>query len=261
MVRRRQVYHRCVTRGQRVSTQTVLVQRCRTHGHTVHCENLIQLAVAGVLERVHAVAAEQLNDKVHQILRACADEDVVRRDIDAAEVVQVAHDLLSKFRRAAWVGRTEQRTRVFAQHTARQPRPCRERKAAVIDKIRAKIVRIGLLGGGNRRQRRCKWLLRLGDRHGKLLLHKVAAPWRRGDVAFGGKLTVSGFHGDLADAQIGRQLAFARQARAAGQGAGHDVRADSVVELLVERLLVVRFEMVSQHGRRLLSLRLLQNLC
>ena len=88
----------------------MLVQRCRTHGHTVHCENLIQLAVAGVLERVHAVAAEQLNDKVHQILRACADEDVVRRDIDAAEVVQVAHDLLSKFRRAAWVGRTEQRT-------------------------------------------------------------------------------------------------------------------------------------------------------
>ncbi|MFR0923207.1 MAG: hypothetical protein ACLSGI_00145 [Butyricicoccaceae bacterium] len=52
-----------------------------------------------------------------------------------------------------------------------------------------------------------------------------------------------------------------RQARAAGQGAGHDVRADSVVELLVEWLLVVRFEMVSQHGRRLLSLRLLQNLC
>ena len=261
MVRRRKVYHRCVTRGQRVSTQTVLVQRCRTHGHTVHCENLIQLAVAGVLERVHTVAAEQLNDKVHQILRACADEDVVRRDIDAAEVVQVAHDLLSKFRRATWVGRTEQCTRVFAQHTARQPRPCGERKAAVIDKIRAKIVRIGLLRGENRRQRRCKWLLRLGDWHGKLLLHKVAAPWRRGDVAFGGKLTVSGFHGDLADAQIGRQLAFARQARAAGQGAGHDVRADSVVELLVERLLVVRFEMVSQHGRMLLSLRLLQNLC
>ena len=77
----------------------------------------------------------------------------------------------------------------------------------------------------------------------------------------GGKLAVGGFHGDLADAQIGRQLAFARQACATGQGAGHDVRADSVVELLVERLLVVRFEMVSQHGRRLLSLRLLQNLC
>ena len=90
---------------------------------------------------------------------------------------------------------------------------------------------------------------------------RQAAPWRRGDVAFGGKLAVGGFHGDLADAQIGRQLAFARQARAAGQGAGHDVRADSVVELLVERLLVVRFEMVSQHGRKLLSLRLLQNLC
>ena len=99
-----------------------------------------------------------------------------------------------------------------------------------------------------------------------LLIWKAAArsypPVVTGAVKiFGGKLTVSGFHGDLADAQIGRQLAFAWQARAAGQGAGHDVRADSVVELLVERLLVVRFEMVSQHGRRLLSLRLLQNLC
>ncbi|MFR4414074.1 MAG: hypothetical protein ACLT4C_01655 [Butyricicoccus sp.] len=31
----------------------------------------------------------------------------------------------------------------------------------------------------------------LGNRHSKLLLHKVAAPWRRGDVAFGGKLTMA----------------------------------------------------------------------
>lgn len=118
--------------------------------------------------------------------------------------MQVAHDLLSKFRRAACRSHGAAHSTI-ALSTPRDSRAHVENgKQPLSTKSVRKIVRIGLLRGGNRRQRRCKWLLRLGDRHGKLLLHKVAAPWRRGDVAFGGKLTVSGFHGDLADAQIGR---------------------------------------------------------
>ena len=232
MVRRRQVDDRSVARRERIRAQAAFIERQRAHRHPAHIKNLVQLAVAGVFERIHAVAPEQLDDQVHQVLRTRADQNVVRRDIDAAEVIQIPRDLLTQLGRAARVGRAQQAVGVFAQHAARQPRPRCKRETLRIHDIRAEIVLAVVRRHGMRMRRRRFGRLRL-CRDGQLLLHKIPAPRLGDDIAFREQLAVGGLHRDLADAQIRGQLALARQAGAARERAGHDIRAHGAVELLV----------------------------
>ena len=154
-------------------------------------------------------------------------------------------DLLAQLDCAAGIGSAQQAVGVFAQHTAGQPRPGGKRKAACIHNIRAEIVWtvIGRRGSG---MRRCR-PLRCCHRQGKLLLHKVPAPRLGNDITLGEQLGVGGFDRDLADAQVGGQLSLARQALAARERAGHDVRAHRAVQLLVERCFAVWIEVIGEH--------------
>ena len=69
--------------------------------------------------------------------------------------------------------------------------------------------------------------------YGQLLAEGYIASEPRRGYFVQRQLAVGGLHRDLADAQIRGQLALARQASAARERAGHDVRTHGAVELLV----------------------------
>ena len=208
MVRGGQIDDRCVGCRQRIRTQAAFVQRQRANRRTVCVKNLVQLAVAGVFQPIYAIASQKPNDQMHQVFRACADQNVVGRDVDAAKIVQISRDLFAQFDRAARVGRVQQAVGIFAEHAAAEPRPRGERKAAVVHNIGAEVVKIVLFLRGRQRHGGAGRLRLRG--HGKLLLHEIAAPRRGGKIPFGQQLAVGGFDRDLTDMQIGGKLATQR---------------------------------------------------
>ena len=246
-MRGRQVDNRSVALRQRIRAQAALVQRQRAHHRPIRLKNLVQLAVARILQPVHTVAPQKLDDQLHQVFRPRADQDVVGRHPQPPAVPQVACNLLTQFDRAAGVGRAQQTVGVFAQHAAAEPRPRRKGKAAVIDNIGAEVIPATIVRRGSglcrRRRHRRYWAW-----HGQLRLHEVAAPRLGREVSLGQQLAISRFDRDLADMQVGGQLALAGQALAARERPRHDIRAHRAVKLLVERCAAVWVKMIGQHA-------------
>ena len=62
---------------------------------------------------------EQLNEQADQIFQTRALDETLRRDRDAAEIMQIVRNLLPQLKHAARIGRLEQARGIFAQHAPR----------------------------------------------------------------------------------------------------------------------------------------------
>ena len=71
------------------------------HGQ-ITAENIVglisscQLRIAGVFQCVDVTASQKLYDKIVQRLRACADDNLLGRNVQAAELVKMAGERLTQ---------------------------------------------------------------------------------------------------------------------------------------------------------------------
>ena len=119
MMGRREIDDRGVAFSEHIGAQTALVERDRPQSGAVLRDDLRELAVARVLDRIHMPVTEQLNEQADQIFQTRAHDDILRRDRDAAEIMQIVRNLLPQLKHAARIGRLEQARGIFAQHAPR----------------------------------------------------------------------------------------------------------------------------------------------
>ena len=71
------------------------------HGQ-ITAENIVgliggsKLRIAGIFQRIDVAASQKLHDEVVQRLRACADDNLLGRNVQAAELVKMAGERLTQ---------------------------------------------------------------------------------------------------------------------------------------------------------------------
>ena len=94
----REINDRGVAFSEHIGAQTALVERDRPQSGAVLRDDLRELAVARVLDRIHMPVTEQLNEQADQIFQTRAHDDILRRDRDAAEIMQIVRNLLPQLK-------------------------------------------------------------------------------------------------------------------------------------------------------------------
>lgn len=79
--------------------QALAVKADGADGHIVRRVDAGNFAVAGVLDGIAQPAPEELHDEAIKVLRARADEDLLRRDAQAARLLQMGRNGSAQFRR------------------------------------------------------------------------------------------------------------------------------------------------------------------
>ena len=120
LVVRRGVQDLCAAHFQRSQAHAALIHK---HGRSPCAAERVDargLGVAGVLHAVDGLAPEQLDDEVIEVLRARADDDLLRRGGDAAEAVEMLRDGPAQRVRAVRRRGAQQRLALLAQHAAHE---------------------------------------------------------------------------------------------------------------------------------------------
>ena len=206
------------------------------HGHAAHgilAVDLADLVEAGILDAETLVAPQKLHEQSVEVFRARADDDLLRRDIEAAEAAQMIGDCLAQAH-DAHTGRALQELFGLLRHDlAQEARPRLEREILGAQTVSREVGQV-------LRQTRFRFAmdtLRLSGLDGQagktrdkesLLRHRLA-------IAFRHQLTICALDRDDADAELVRERALRRQLLARLQAPGEYVRADAAVEVLVER--------------------------
>ena len=73
----------------------------RKHRWLISC---CQLRIAWVFQRIDVAASQKLYDKIIQRLRACADDNLLGRNVQAAELVKMTGERLTQRQNAAGAG-------------------------------------------------------------------------------------------------------------------------------------------------------------
>ena len=98
-------------------------KRGRRNPRAADHQNAPNARIAGVFHREKALAPDQRDQRGNQHLRARAQNDGLRRRVDAAHAVQIARDFPSERRFALRVAGEQQGRALLAEHLAHQPRP------------------------------------------------------------------------------------------------------------------------------------------
>ena len=222
--------------------QALAVKADGADGHIVRRVDAGDLAVAGVLDGIAQPAPEELHDEAIKVLRARADEDLLRRDAQAARLLQMSRNGSAQFRRTGKIDRLHQA--LVRDDLAHRPHPDGGRERHVLARAAAEVEQ-RLRRGRLRQGRHMRRLHRDAAADGTDI--HAAARARLG-IALGQQLGIGALHRDDAHAQMGGQHALGRQAGPGRQPSGGDIVADALVQLLIERMAGRFFQGVGQHG-------------
>ena len=184
---------------QNIGADTLGIHRQITAENIVGLISCCQLRIAGVFQCVDVTASQKLYDKVIQRLRACADDNLLGRNVQTAELVKMSGERLTQRQNAAGAGVADEGVFVRSCERVAQ-KACPDvigkgvRRHAAFGEADAWCICLWL---------KCRCCLALCFYRQRLLLnarHVVTALGLRIDVAFDNELGVGIFHGDEADA-------------------------------------------------------------
>ena len=210
-------------------------------------EDALDLPVAGVLHRPSAAPAQKLEEQGGEIFRAGPHHDLVRVDVDAPEVMEVAHDGRAQRRHAMGVGGGEEGAVFLAEDLPHQTGPGGEGEVLRVHGVGGKVI------GKRGHLRRRGWGGRRGSGRGKgtlgLLGLDKEAPLGLGvHVALGQQLFIGVFHRDDPHLQVGGQGALGGEALPGAESAPFDLPADMAVDLFIQGLRSIWVQDRCEHG-------------
>lgn len=104
LVRRADVQNIGTAVFQNIGADTMGIHRQITAENIVGLISCCQLRIAWVFQRIDVAASQKLYDKIIQRLRACADDNLLGRNVQAAELVKMTGERLTQRQNAAGAG-------------------------------------------------------------------------------------------------------------------------------------------------------------
>ena len=226
---RRREHHGRAGARERVDADAAVVDLDRHHREAGVGGDRARLGVARVLERdpAHAGRRERAADEAEPLPEPAGDDDLLRRGGDAADAAEVVGERRAQHGDAARVAVAEVVVGHGRERRAQRAQPASPREGGDVGRVRAE-VEPSTRGRGRGLDAR-----RRAPGHGAGDVRPRALA--QGQVALGGELRVGVGHDLARDAELTREVAHRRHARAGLERAATDGAPDLVLDLRPER--------------------------